>query len=609
MALEFRTINGVCSRIIRLYERMLGRKAFELLDDPRQQRAILAELCREQSQEYISESTLNAIETAITYAKNQMLKEDELEKIDVEGIDFPPLFKAYCNTLRKMQLMDYDDQMVYALRILQQHSSVLKAVQDSYEYFCVDEAQDSSKIQHRIIQLLSSKSRNLFMVGDEDQSIYGFRAAYPQALTEFEKLYPEAKLLYMEQNYRSSKDIVAAADKFIQENKKRHPKHMHATRPAFKAPREIAVFDRHNQYRYICKIAADCVNQTAVLYRDNDSALPLIDMMERQGIAYRCRQLNTAFFTNRIVRDISDIIHLALEPYNRECFMNVYYKLGAGINKRIALEASQNASREGRSIFSYISYMPSASGWTKKQCRALDTHMQNLRRESGDRAVYRIVHFMGYGEYLERSGLDGSRLAILEALGASEPTPLRLLERLDELKEIVEKGSQAGPDCPFILSTIHSSKGLEYDRVILMDVLDGVFPALLPGSDASQEEKDSYEEERRLFYVAMTRAKNELSIFTFTKSGMNSVFSKEIFKDQKQSSAPVVKKTLSGLKPKEDNADTSLFIPGAEIIHKTFGRGKVRELTGDRITIIFSDSSVKRFSLSTALKSGQLWLK
>ena len=116
--------------------------------------------------------------------------------------------------------MDYDDQMVYALRILRQYPEILRAVQARYQYFCVDEAQDTSKIQHTIIRLLAGQSGNLFMVGDEDQSIYGFRAAYPQALTEFDTVYPHAKVLYMEQNYRSTRQIVAAADRFIQKNHK-----------------------------------------------------------------------------------------------------------------------------------------------------------------------------------------------------------------------------------------------------------------------------------------------------------------------------------------------------------------------------------------------------
>ena len=122
--------------------------------------------------------------------------------------------------------MDYDDQMVYAYRLLKSVPWLLEYYQNMYPYICVDEAQDTSKIQHEIIALLAAKHKNLFMVGDEDQSIYGFRAAYPQALLSFEKNYTNAKVLLMEENYRSNANIVEAADKFIQRNTLRHEKHI-----------------------------------------------------------------------------------------------------------------------------------------------------------------------------------------------------------------------------------------------------------------------------------------------------------------------------------------------------------------------------------------------
>ncbi len=254
-------------------------------------------------------------------------------------MDFPAVYHAYCQTLRQRRLMDYDDQMVYALKILRQYPEILAQIQDRYEYFCVDEAQDTSKIQHHIIRLLASRSRNLFMVGDEDQSIYGFRAAYPQALTEFERVYPQAKILYMEQNYRSTREIVALADRFIQRNRDRHPKHLRAARGSGPQPGTIEVYDRRQQYRYLAKVAENCVRETAVLYRDNDSVLPLLDLLDRAGLPYRCRQVESLFFTHRIVRDMTDIIHLAQDPADGEGFLNVYYKLGAGISRRLALEA------------------------------------------------------------------------------------------------------------------------------------------------------------------------------------------------------------------------------------------------------------------------------
>ena len=606
--LEFRTINGVCSRIIRRYETMLGRTAFRLLEDGKQQAAIVAELCRSQTREFVSEGTVKAVQTAITYVKNMMLTDAEVDKVEVEGVEFPAIYRGYCKVLQERGLMDYDDQMVYALRILKKYPRILEAVQNRYEYFCVDEAQDTSKIQHHIIRLLAGRSRNLFMVGDEDQSIYGFRAAYPQALTEFEQVYPDATVLYMEQNYRSVEEIVAVADKFIQKNKNRHPKHIRATRPAsgYK-PREIEVFDRRRQYRYLCKVAGNCKGETAVLYRDNDSALPLIDLLDREKIPYRCRQVDSLFFTSRIVRDISDIIELARDPADGDRFMNIYYKLGAGISKAIAQQAVNECNYTGAGILEYIGNLTGASGFTKKQCRALRTHMANLLTEEADKAVFRIVNYMGYGDYLKERDMDTSRLDILEALAADQPDVEHLLDRLDRLRTVVQGGSTGGPDCPFILSTIHSSKGLEYDRVILMDVADGLLPNAVADEKAGQEEKDAYEEERRLFYVGMTRAKNSLAMFTFKRAGLHSTFTGELFPRRQAKPTPArkpVPKPRTQLSTAAVTAMSGDYNVGTRLVHKSFGPGTLSSHTGDIVTITFDSGADKRLSLSTALKMG-----
>lgn len=606
--LEFRTINGVCSRIIRYYERTMGRTAFRLLEDGAQKSALISELYRTQSKEFATESTVKSLQTALTYAKNQMLKGEALSAVEVEGVDFAAFFAAYDKALRERQLMDYDDQMVYALRILRQYPEILRAVQARYQYFCVDEAQDTSKIQHTIIRLLAGQSGNLFMVGDEDQSIYGFRAAYPQALTEFDTVYPHAKVLYMEQNYRSTRQIVAAADRFIQKNHNRRPKHMKATQGSGPAVHECSVYDRQKQYAYLCKLAENCTVETAVLYRDNDSALPLIDRMDRAGIPYRCRQVESLFFTNRVVRDITDIIRFAQNPNDGELFLSLYYKLGAGISKVMAQVAADRTEAEGETILGCIAVSSAASPWTQKQCRTLQTHLNNLLRERADKAVYRIVHFMGYGDYLKDRGGDLSKADILEALGTQEPTPERLLDRLEELREVVLRGG-TNADCPFVLSTIHSSKGLEYERVILMDVADGLLPKVLPGPDAEQEELDAYEEERRLFYVGLTRAKRELGIMTFRKVGLESTFAREIFPLKGDRTQPAaVKKSVVRQEPDAARiaAIAKDYIPGVRLVHKAFGPGTLVSRSGDIGVIAFDSGETKKIAVPVALRVGQL---
>ncbi len=604
--LAFHTINGVCSRIIRRYERVTGGRAFALLEDGGEKSALLAALYRDQCQEFAAESTVKALQTAITYAKNQMLKGEELARIETEGVDFPSFYKAYNDALRERRRMDYDDQMVYALRILRQYPEILQAVRRRYRYFCVDEAQDTSRIQHAILRLLAGESGNLFLVGDEDQSIYGFRAAYPQALTQFDTAYPGAKVLRMEQNYRSARPIVEAADAFIQKNTQRRPKHMRAVRGDGAPIREISVYDRAGQYRYLCKLAEDCRTETAVLYRDNDSALPLIDLLDRAGLPYRCRQNESLFFTNRVVRDITDIIRFAQNPQDGELFLNLYYKLGAGISRGMAQEAASRAGQAGTTLLDYVAGLPAASAWTQKQCRALQTHLAHLLEEPAGKAVYRIVHFMGYGAYLEDRGGDLHKAEILQALGDAEPTPARLLERLEELQEVVRRGSDR-PEHPFILSTIHSSKGLEYQRVILMDVADGLLPKILPGKDPAPEERDAYEEERRVFYVAMTRAREELGIVTFRREGLASSFSREVFppKERKPTLGRKLR-TARSQDVRQAEAQSRHYVPGCPVLHKTFGHGILVSRIGDIGVVAFDSGTVKKISIATALRSGQL---
>ena len=155
--LEFRTINGVCSRIIRLYERTFGRTAFSVLEDGGEKSALMAQLYRTQSRDFATESTVRALETAVTYAKNQMLSGEELAAVEAEGVDFPAFFRSYNQALRQRRQMDFDDQMVYALSILRRYPEILETLQDRYRYFCVDEAQDTSRIQHTIIRILAGK--------------------------------------------------------------------------------------------------------------------------------------------------------------------------------------------------------------------------------------------------------------------------------------------------------------------------------------------------------------------------------------------------------------------------------------------------------------------
>lgn len=556
--LTFKTINGICAGIIHTYGRKTGRTPFALLNDEKVIADTLAKIYQKTERTYATESDLQTVRTLITYIKNSMLTELEIRELDkTADMKISAIYKEYNTWLREQKLMDYDDQMVYAYTMLQRFPELLRLYQDKFPYLCVDEAQDTSKIQHAIIALLSSRTENLFMVGDEDQSIYGFRAAYPEALLSFEKNHPGAKVLLMEENFRSGAGIVNAADTFIQKNTLRHKKHMRAVKDGEEVVKEIAVNTRDDQYRYLAAVAEKCAaaqadraggmtgnvtadrvgdvtdnvtevkagsrtagaaHTVAVLYRDHECALPLIDLLERKEIPYRMRNAEISFFTHRTVLDVLNIMKLAMHPKDAETFLQVYYKINTYIRKEDALQIARISETQDISVWNAAVRYHGLSDYTMSSVQNTRMHMQQLLTERGDKAVKRILYYMGYQEYLERCGLKADKIEILRILGSREDSMAGLLQRLRELQDILTR-KETDYSCNFILSTIHASKGLEYDTVYLMDVTDGILPAqmLKNPEKASREERETYEEERRLFYVGATRAKSELYVFTTGK--------------------------------------------------------------------------------------------
>mgnify|MGYP002672275246 CR=1 FL=1 len=536
--LTFKTINGICAGIIHTYGRKTGRTPFALLNDEKVIADTLAKIYQKTERTYATESDLQTVRTLITYIKNSMLTDAEIREMDkTADMKISAIYKEYNTWLREQKLMDYDDQMVYAYTMLQRFPELLRLYQDKFPYLCVDEAQDTSKIQHAIIALLASKTENLFMVGDEDQSIYGFRAAYPEALLSFEKNHPGAKVLLMEENFRSGAGIVKAADTFIQKNTLRHKKHMRAIKDGEEVVKEIAVKTRDDQYRYLAAVAENCAaaradrvggrsdngtadasHTVAVLYRDHECALPLIDLLERKEIPYRMRNAEISFFTHRTVLDVLNIMKLAMHPKDAETFLQVYYKINTYIRKEDALQIARISEMQDISVWNAAVRYHGLSDYTMSSVQNTRMHMQQLLTERGDKAVKRILYYMGYQEYLERCGLKADKIEILQILGSREESMAGLLQRLRELQDILTR-KETDYSCNFILSTIHASKGLEYDTVYLMDVTDGILPAqmLKNPEKASREERETYEEERRLFYVGATRAKSELYVFTTGK--------------------------------------------------------------------------------------------
>lgn len=590
--LEFRTINGICAKIIDRYGKMIGKDAFELITDEKSLGRMLSEILSKYLQDYPTESDIKGAKQLITYCKNMMLSDDEIERLGNDArIPLLDVYRDYNAALKAAHQMDYDDQMVTAHKLLSMKPDLLSYYRDLYRYICVDEAQDTSKIQHEIIGMLSGRDGNLFMVGDEDQSIYGFRAAYPEALLNFEKDHPTAQVLVMDQNYRSGAKIVAAADLFIRRNKERHEKHMVATRDEGADIRYIDLNTRANQYGYLLKLAQDCSRETGVLYRENESAIPIIDRLDRQGLPYRIKSVDMSFFTGRVVTDVTNIMRFALNPADTDLFMRVYFKCQTYLKKDQAHRMCTIAEANNICVLDAAGNVNGINGMILGKCRALATNLKKLADEPPSKALFRIENPMGYGEYLERNGIDQNKLYILKQLAYNENTVSGFLRRLDDLQDMLKR-QKTDYNCPFILSTIHSSKGLEYDRVFLLDVCNGVFPNKIGGSGNAKQDKKDLEEERRLFYVGMTRAKNELNIFRIADE--ESQFIRELNTaaepkrnistgDVKKSPAakPIIK-VSTGAKGMPVS-DYELVI-GERVISKKYGAGVISDVIFDENT-------------------------
>ena len=652
--LEFRTINGICARIIQYYGRRIGKTPFELVKDEKATTGMLIRICQDHGMGYPTESDLKNVRTLITYIKNMMLNEEELQKLEEESdIRIAGIYREYCRQMREQKLMDYDDQMLYAYNMLRKDPGVLAYFQNRYPYICVDEAQDTSKIQHAIIALLAAGTGNLFMVGDEDQSIYGFRAAYPEALLSFEKKHPGAKVLLMEENFRSNAKIVEAADKFIQKNTLRHEKHMRAAREAGADIREISLKSRKAQYVYLMKAAQECttgmagmsgseehrgradasVTETAVLYRDNECAIPLIDLLERKNIPYRMRNADLSFFTHRTVLDVQNIIRFAMDPKDTELFMQIYYRLKLFFNKKDALRYAQISQEKDMEVLDAALKYGNLEKYQEDNIRNLKRQMVRILNMPGDEAVNQILTYMGYQDYLKKMGMNANKLETVKLIGSRVESPEKLLERLEELRTIIQE-KVSDKDCPFILSTMHASKGLEYDTVYLLDVMDGILPekVLANPRTASKEELETYEEERRLFYVGVTRAKNQLNVFTTNKPSKfcSELLGKRNLRENQQKEYAGIKKwgdyspagtygikgngmyhgygTGHGSQKQPGKSYQELadaLGEGMIVKHKKFGEGVVVDMEGEHIRIQFGDN-VKNMDLKVLARLGML---
>ncbi|MBE6622256.1 MAG: ATP-dependent helicase [Ruminococcaceae bacterium] len=628
---EIRTINGFCAALIHRYERVKGREAFRLLDKESDVSLILRGILADTGG-YPTENEIRDVRTAITYCRNSMLTEEEIkDKIKIEGRDFLDIYRRYRSYKTENRLMDYDDQLAYGYKILCTCPEVNACYTDRFRYLCVDEAQDTSKIQHLILRKAAEKHGNLFMVGDEDQSIYGFRAAYPEGLLEFDTVYPDAKVLSIGQNYRSTRTIVEAAGRFIALNRDRRAadKAMTTANEAGEPILHTVLPDRKRLPDHIRRVATTMEGSTAVLSRLNDSLLPLIDVLSENGIPYRVRGNDGLFFSHYIVTDIAAILRFAADPFDGELFRQLYYKFSCGMS-RADCESALRENR-GPDMLSYPEYIAETMFYPerlRKRMRRLAGVLYRINRADTYEAIRLILSDSGYGTYLSHRTKDTTKTAVLLAIADRHRTRKSFFDRLVTLEEEVKRGAVSREG--ILLTTIHSAKGMEFDRVLLCDCENGVLPSVTApanGTAYTAEEQATVEEERRLFYVGITRAKKRLELVTWDKAfgeeteGFDYV---RILLNEPRSADEALKtvpktarkgpKSARNLPPKVPKSADEIeklmerYYEGVSVGHKAFGEGVVIGRRGHFVQVQFAGLRFpKKLDLTVCLENDLMW--
>ena len=621
------TFHSMGAKILRSEIHHLGYKNdFQIIDDD-DQIIILKKLMKERDidpKRFSMKAIQSMIEKAKAYPRSMLGLSEPFSSV------VQTLFSDYQRFLFQNNLVDFQDLLVLILQLFRDFPSVLEHYKQWFQYVLVDEFQDTNDLQYEIVHYLARKHRNLFIVGDEDQSIYAFRGANIQNIRKFMQDYPEHKKIILNQNYRSSNTILSAANDVIQNNKTRIPKELFST---LGAGEKITYFraqtDDEEAYFVYTKIKqfakeGQAYHDFAILYRNHAMSRRFEDVLLKYNIPYRVIG-NLSFYKRKEIKDMMAYLRLVINMGDDYAFSRVYNEPKRGIGDQTFQKLQNQANFHHIKLMDVIELgVDSIPTGAMKQLRAFRSMIQEMKDQIEDRNLIQtyqaILEKSGYLAMLKQEEMTGDRMLENERrLDNLEEFKTILLEKIREygdlsnyeklsnvlnditLREEAEEQNQSNDYVS--LMTVHSAKGLEFDTVFITCLEQGLFP-----SGQSLLENIDVEEERRLFYVALTRAKTRVFLTNADKrfmyghyqSNFISEFLDEIkdvhidrqglakmkttmfetFKKRPEplpSIAPVVEYTKT----------TNQLTVGDRVTHITFGKGVVVSINQDKATIAF----------------------
>ena len=602
-------------------------------EQPLHKKIILRNLFQSIVGENITEDQMDELTTYISLIKNKMLPEDKWLTVKVDVPETERILKEY-EVLKKsghhQLLLDYDDMLTIANQALEEEYGLLQVYQGRYDYVLTDESQDTSMVQHAIIEKLVQRHGNLCVVADDDQSIYSWRGAEPSYLLNFKQIYPNAVVLFMEQNYRSSKDIVNAANQFIKRNKNRYDKNMFTENPAEEPIQIRSLPDYIYQAKYLVQKIQEIedLGEVAVLYRNNSSSIALMNEFDRAGIPFFMKDADNRFFSHWVVQDILNFMRMTFTDKRPDILEKIHLKFNGYISKKQMAALKELSNNE--SVFDNLINFVKIQDYQVKPLMESKETFRQMKGMPPLQAIQVIRERLGYEKALERMcerlgfrkdhlfGILNTLEEIADGLESMEEFAGRLKSLEAELKKAKSRKGQNA----VTFSTFHSAKGLEFEHVFMIDLVDGI----IPSSDdytGGMVEGDAIEEATRLFYVGMTRAKKHLELIGYRERDGEKIqdslfvsYVKNIIDPHSASIKKALDPTMQKKKdikvgnttiPYNPNAfkDQDELVEGMAVKHRVFGHGEIVKFSEDTIEVRF-ETGVKSLSVSTCIELGLL---
>ena len=625
------TFHSRCVRILRGCIDRLGYGKDFVIYDSADSKTLLKECYREEG---IDEKNfpINNVRAIISNAKNDVMDENTFENLyskDFRMATVARIYKKYQQKLKRSNALDFDDIILNTVKILSTEPDILERYQEMFKYILVDEYQDTNNLQYLLINLLAQKYQNICVVGDDDQSIYKFRGANIGNILSFEEDFADAKRITLDQNYRSTQNILDAANTVISNNKKRMGKELWTAKGEGGLITTVTAYNEYEEGRFIAneikkyQDKGGNISDCAVLYRTNAQSRVLEEQFMRAGIPARVFG-GMRFFDRKEIKDIFAYLRLIYNHNDDVSLMRIINEPKRKIGKVTLDKVSDLAEEDNASMFDIISeakdypQLKTAAPKLEEFANLILTLEEYIDTMPLADFIVKVWEDTGYMKMLEADNSIESQTRIeniKELLNSAaefeknEEYNGTLEEYLESVSLISDTDSYDDEDEAVVLMTVHSAKGLEFPVVFLAGLEEGLFPGL-----KSMETNEDIEEERRLCYVAITRAKEKLYItkaqsrttYGKTTSTQPSRFFRELPTDKLNDVTGIGERTVNSIrktgldisiKPRNTSftppTEVEEFFKGDIVEHRKFGRGVVisaKQFGSDSILVIEFES-------------------